>query len=63
LFFLSSQKELLISKYPRRAICSILLFIYSEELRVGEFAKFKHENIDSKRGLIHIKGSKGRKYR
>jgi site-specific recombinase XerD len=40
---------------------SILMLIYSAGLRVGEVVKLKPEDIDSERGLIHIKGSKGRK--
>ena len=39
------------------------MLIYSAGLRVGEGVKLKPEDIDSERGLIHIKGSKGRKDR
>jgi site-specific recombinase XerD len=42
---------------------AILMLIYSAGLRVGEVVKLKIEDIDSKRMLIHIKGSKGRKDR
>lgn len=42
---------------------AILMLIYSAGLRVGEVVKLKPEDIDSKRMLIHIKGSKGRKDR
>ncbi len=42
---------------------AILMFIYSVGLRVGDVAKFRLEDIDPKRGLIHIKGSKGWKDR
>jgi len=35
--------------------------MYSGGLRVGEVVKLKPEDIDSERGLIGIKGSKGRK--
>ena len=42
---------------------AILMLIYSAGLRVGEVVKLKSEDIDSERGLIHIKGSKGRKDR
>jgi site-specific recombinase XerD len=42
---------------------AILMLIYSAGLRVGEVVKLKPEDIDSERGLIHIKGSKGRKDR
>jgi site-specific recombinase XerD len=42
---------------------AILMLIYSAGLRVGEGVKLKPEDIDSERGLIHIKGSKGRKDR
>ena len=41
----------------------ILMLVYSAGLRVGEVVKLKPEDIDSKRMLIHIKGSKGRKDR
>lgn len=39
------------------------MLIYSAGLRVGEVVRLKPEDIDSKRMLIHIKGSKGRKDR
>ncbi|GER92649.1 integrase [hot springs metagenome] len=42
---------------------AILMLVYSAGLRVGEVIKLKPEDIDSKRMLIHIKGSKGRKDR
>jgi len=42
---------------------AILMLVYSAGLRVGEVVKLKPEDIDSKRMLIHIKGSKGRKDR
>jgi site-specific recombinase XerD len=42
---------------------AILMLIYSAGLRVGEVVKLRPEDIDSKRMLIHIKGSKGRKDR
>lgn len=42
---------------------AILMLVYSAGLRVGEVVKLKSEDIDSKRMLIHIKGSKGRKDR
>jgi site-specific recombinase XerD len=42
---------------------AILMLTYSAGLRVGEVVKLKLEDIDSKRMLIHIKGSKGRKDR
>ena len=42
---------------------AILMLAYSAGLRVGEVVKLKPEDIDVKRGLIHIKGSKGRKDR
>jgi len=38
----------------------ILMLIYSAGLRVGEVIKLSPENIDSRRGLIHIKGRKDR---
>ncbi len=41
----------------------ILMLVYSAGLRVGEVVKLKPEDIDSKRILIHIQGSKGRKDR
>ncbi len=42
---------------------AILMLVYSAGLRVGEVVKLRPEDIDSKRMLIHIKGSKGRKDR
>ena len=42
---------------------AILMFMYSGGLRVGEVIRLKPKDIDSERGLIHIKGSKGRKDR
>ena len=42
---------------------AILMLVYSAGLRVGEVVKLKPEDIDNKRMLIHIKGSKGRKDR
>lgn len=42
---------------------AILMLVYSAGLRVGEVIRLKHEDIDSKRMLIHIKGAKGRKVR
>ncbi len=41
----------------------ILTLIYSAGLRVGEVVKLRPEDINSERGLIHIKGGKGRKDR
>ncbi len=42
---------------------ALLMLVYSAGLRVGEVVKLKPEDIDNKRMLIHIKGSKGRKDR
>lgn len=42
---------------------AILMLVYSTGFRVGEVVKLKTEDIDSKRMLIHIKASKGRKDR
>lgn len=42
---------------------AILMLVYSAGLRVGEVVKLKPEDIDSKRMLIHVRGSKGRKDR
>ena len=39
------------------------MFMYFGGLRVGVVVKIKFEDIDLKQGLIHIKGSKGRKDR
>jgi len=41
----------------------ILMLVYSAGLRVGEVVRLKPEDVDSRRGLIHIKGAKGRKDR
>lgn len=42
---------------------TILMLMYSGRLRVGEVVRLKPEDIDFKRSLIHLKGSKGRKDR
>jgi len=42
---------------------TILMTVYSAGLRVSEVVKLRPEDIDSKRMLIFIKGSKGRKDR
>ena len=42
---------------------TILMLIYSAGLRVGEVVRLKIEDIDGKRMLIHVKGSKGREDR
>ncbi|RLA92126.1 MAG: hypothetical protein DRG69_09265 [Deltaproteobacteria bacterium] len=39
------------------------MLVYSAGLRVGGVVRLKPEDIDGKRMLIHIKGSKGRKDR
>lgn len=40
-----------------------MILMYFGGLRVGEIVRFRPKNIDSERGSIHIKGSKGRKDR
>jgi site-specific recombinase XerD len=42
---------------------TILVVIYSSGLRISELLNLKINDIDSKRMLVHIKGSKGRKDR
>ena len=42
---------------------TLLMLVYSAGLRVGEVVKLKPEDIDSKRMLVFLKGSKGRKDR
>jgi len=42
---------------------AILMLMYSGGLRVGELVKLKPEDMDAERGVIHIRGSKGRKDR
>jgi site-specific recombinase XerD len=42
---------------------AILLLVYSAGLRVGEVVRLKQEDIDSDRGLIHVRQGKGRKDR
>ncbi|MBI5025185.1 MAG: site-specific integrase [Nitrospirae bacterium] len=42
---------------------ALLMLVYSAGLRVGEVVKLKPEDIDSKRMLVFLKGSKGRKDR
>lgn len=49
-----------ISNIKHRAV---LMLVYSAGLRVGEVVKLKPEDIDPRRKLIHIRGSKGRKDR
>ena len=39
----------------------ILILTYSTGLRVSEVVKLKLGDIDIQRGLIHVKGAKGRK--
>ena len=41
----------------------ILMLIYSAGLRVGEVVKLRVEDIDVERGMIRIRGGKGRKDR
>ncbi len=41
----------------------ILMLVYSSGLRVSEVVKLRPGDIDVERGLIHIKGAKGRKDR
>ena len=42
---------------------AILMLMYSGGLRVGEIIRFRPEDIDANRKLIHIRVSKGRKDR
>ncbi len=42
---------------------AILLLVYSAGLRVGEVVRLRMEDIDSDRGLIHVRQGKGRKDR
>ncbi len=42
---------------------AILLLVYSAGLRVGEVVRLSVEDIDSARGLIHVRQAKGRKDR
>jgi integrase/recombinase XerD len=42
---------------------SIICLLYSTGIRVGELINLKIEDIDSKRGVIHIMGGKGQKDR
>jgi integrase/recombinase XerD len=41
----------------------LLMFAYSAGLRVSETVRLRTEDIDSDRGLIHVKGAKGKKDR
>lgn len=41
----------------------ILMVVYFAGLRVGEVVELRSEDVDGKRMLIHVKGSKGRKGR
>ena len=42
---------------------ALLMMIYSSGLRVGEVVRLRVEDVDSERGLIHIRQGKGRKDR
>ncbi|MEW6068895.1 MAG: site-specific tyrosine recombinase/integron integrase [Nitrospirota bacterium] len=57
---LSKEEVVKIDNIKHKAI---LMLVYSAGLRVGEVVRLKPEDIDSKRMLIHIRGSKGRKDR
>jgi site-specific recombinase XerD len=41
----------------------LLMTVYSAGLRVSEVVRLKWEDIDSDRGMIHIRGGKGKKDR
>lgn len=58
----SEIKEIL-SSLSNEKHKTLLFLAYSAGLRVGEVVKLKIEDIDSKRMLIHIRQSKGRKDR
>jgi len=55
--------KLKLSKIKNSKHRSILTLTYSVGLRVSEIVNLKIEDIDSKRMIIHIKNSKGRKDR
>lgn len=42
---------------------TILMLTYSAGLRVGEVVRLRLEDIDSERGVIHLRGAKGKKDR
>lgn len=42
---------------------TLLMFIYSAGLRVGESVRLKISDIDSQRKMIHLRGAKGKKDR
>ena len=42
---------------------ALLMLIYSGGLRVGEVVRLRPEDLDAQRGLIHVRGGKGRKDR
>lgn len=60
-----SQQEVVrfIEKIENLKHRAILLLVYSAGLRVGEVVRLKPEDIDSDRGLIHVRQGKGRKDR
>ena len=62
-FLFSSRYQKKIPHVLRHFLLLILMMVYSAGLRVGEIVRLKPEDIGSKRMLIHIKGSKGRKDR
>jgi|LSQX01.2.fsa_nt_gb site-specific recombinase XerD len=58
-----SEVGLVLNSVSNRKHKSLLMLIYSAGLRVGEAVKLCVTDIDSKRGLIHVKQGKGRKDR
>lgn len=60
-----SQQEVVsfIEKIDNLKHRAIFLLVYSAGLRVGEVVRLKPEDIDSDRGLIHVRQGKGRKDR
>jgi integrase/recombinase XerD len=53
----------LLSAPPNVKHRAILLLTYSAGLRVGEVVRLRVEDIESERGLIRVRGGKGRKDR
>ena len=55
------KKIFSVARNPKHRV--MLMLVYSAGLRVGEVVKLEPRDIDSSRGLIHVRGGKGRKDR
>lgn len=55
-------RDLLLHTYNLKHRC-MLFFLYSAGLRISELLKLKRGDIDAQRGLIYVRGGKGKKDR